>query len=1081
MSGAANGQSETATISIARYGRPKLIWSFPRNSPPSILAQVQASASQPQEKTIDGVSSPLFQPVPAIPTPAQQQASLYPPPDWATNIPFGRSPPEARSNEPSLAGSPPDPLQPYDELRAGFGHGSPPSSPSATYRQPVRRNNGFQSFGDHVGSPPGRGRPRSMNSPFPPAPPLPHQIQPHYYGAPEITFGLQPQHGDAHASSDKYWCLFDNLSTASDDGLRVTENVLLVGSEKELNVYRIDKKKLDYIGRLGGLRGHVISAKIINSTLKSDFLGGIQPLVAVILHGRCSDQDSQVSSRPGTSHSEDVMFDPSGSMLQALGDTGAPRATMQYQTSVEIYSLRKGHHVATLFRSPRIEVEIPRDTSRAPDSAPVGDISLQAKGKFIVVSSGTSGEVYIFEHRITTPEDLRNSFKCLGKVWTRTSPRKTRSLSISSNSSETETLHGSHNPILRRPDAAAYSLSHRWLAIVPPLSSAQLTLHGSVDSIRSQKPPGYASHTSPAEPPIICDVITPEGESVLSKVARDVTQEVIKGARWVGDRGVQAWHNYWTKPPEQHALPPYPTNNLRLDYSPQHAFPPTHANDEASPRPSNQPVLVSILDLEKLSAAQTPKPAMALEPMTTFSLPDGCSLVSFSPSGLNLLTASAKGDVQHVWDLLRMIHGENRMHFQKAQAVSEKRPVVREVARFTRMTVAKIIDVVWTEPRGERFALVTDRGTVHIFDMPSSAFQWPPPRRTVSPTSLPGNSGIVIPDSNQGVSPAHASGAFSAAIDLVTGKSQPLLAAVRGRPNLSNAFSGLGGLTFPGGAGAKGGKAVAAGFTKSVDAAAGTVNTLRHWGENRLALPGSPHAAVPGCVRWLSGKDQGLIAVTGKGILRIHSIRQSTHQKAAKRRPSVLGGKPVEISILGRSIGSQKGGFNHNRTGSGIADDHLPSAVNHWLPRDPQALSKATRNTAHPLSCAEIETHAPYQPFHTDRRINFYIYKQQKPQYDPYHLQDSAPWAFGEDIPATRINATSSVVIDDNGKGMNDESSRTKMENFISVEGNEEEGQQVIFTTRRKRGTKKQPTGQGNDEDFFEDDCEVVDFAEQRV
>ena len=1053
--------------------------SFGRASTSSALAPVHASASPSQEKVLDAVSSPTPQAFLARPAHLQPQTLLYPTTDWAKSIPFGRSPPEARSNGPSLAGSPPEHGKPPDEAQASVGHASPPASPSAAYRQPVRRNNGFQSFGDHVGSPPGHGRPRSMNSQFPQAPPLPHQIQPHFYGAPEISFGPQSHHNDAYDFSDQHWCVFDSLVTAGDEGLVSTENVLLVGSEKDVSVYRFDKKKADCIGRLGGLRGSVINAKILTSSWRSDPLSSVQPLIAVILHGLCSNHEAEFSSRPGTSHSEDAMFDPSSSMLQILGDGTAPRATMQYQTSVEIYSLKTGEYVTTLFRSPRVEVDIPRDSVKAPDSPPVGDISIQAKGKFIAVGSGTSGEVYIFEWKNGKVNELRTLFKCLGKVWTRTSPRKTRSLSTSSNSSETETVYGSNNR-LRRPDTATYSLSHRWLAIVPPPSSAQATLHGSVDSVRSQKPPGYASHTSPAEPPITSDVMTPEGESVLSKVARDVTQEVIKGARWVGDRGVQAWNSYWVKPSEQRGLPSYSANNVRLDYSSPHAFPPTHANDEAPPRSSNQPALVSILDLEKLSATQNPKTSLTIEPTTTFSLPYGCSLVSFSPSGLNLLTASAKGDVQHVWDLLRMVYRENRTYLSKAQSLSEKRPIVYEIARFTRMTVAKIIDVVWTEPRGERFAIVTDRGTVHIFDLPNSAFQWPPPRRTSSPAHLPGNSGAMIPDSEHGASPAPASSAFSAAIDLVAGKSQPLLAAVRGRPNISNAFSGLGGLTFPGGAGAKSGKAVAAGFNRSVDAAAGTVNTLRHLGENRLSLPGSPHGVVPGCVRWLSGKDQGLIAVTGRGILRIHSIRQSTHRKAAKRRPSVLGGKPIEISILGNSAGSKRGGFGGRRTSHGMSDDRSPSGVNYWLPRDPQILPRASRNTAHPLSCAEIETSAPYQPFHTDRRINFYIYKPEQPLYDPYHLQDLAPWVFGQDIPAIKINATSSAASEDKGKEMSDKS-RAKMENFISVEGNEEEGQQVICTTRRKRGAKKNPARDGNDEEFFEDDCEVVDFAEQRV
>jgi hypothetical protein len=45
------------------------------------------------------------------------------------------------------------------------------------------------------------------------------------------------------------------------------------------------------------------------------------------------------------------------------------------------------------------------------------------------------------------------------------------------------------------------------------------------------------------------------------------------------------------------------------------------------------------------------------------------------------------------------------------------------------MTIARIVDVVWTSPHGERAAMVTEPGTVHILDLPASAFTWPPPRR----------------------------------------------------------------------------------------------------------------------------------------------------------------------------------------------------------------------------------------------------------------------------------------------------------------------------------------------------------------
>lgn len=61
------------------------------------------------------------------------------------------------------------------------------------------------------------------------------------------------------------------------------------------------------------------------------------------------------------------------------------------------------------------------------------------------------------------------------------------------------------------------------------------------------------------------------------------------------------------------------------------------------------------------------------------------------------------------------------------------------------------------------------------------------------------------------------------------------------------------------------------------------------------------------------------------------------------------------------------------------------------------------------------------------------------------------------------------------------ENQGTPLENLVSVEGDVDHGQQLVMTTRRKR-TKEQAAGEGMEgADFFEDDCEVVDFAEDRV
>ena len=915
-------------------------------------------------------------------------------------------------------------------------------------------------------------------------PRLPHQPQAHYYGAPEVEFGFPKARLEDKTSDDVTCCLFDSLALAGEEGSRVTENTLLVGREQSLDVYAVDKSNFSRIGRLEGLRGSVIGAKLLPSTGRDDPMHLSRPLVTVIVHGPCIPAEPGLHPSSGTSHDEDEVFDPSSSMLQALdsADTAGPNGPTHFQTTVEIFSLKKGEHIATLFRGPRQQVELSRTNYEPLKPSPDENLRVQANGRFVTISSGTSGEVFIFESKTVGQEAMSYTFQCIGKVWTKPSHRKTRSSSISSNSSEPGFLDD-HSPTrYNRPNAATTSLSHRWLVVVPPTSSSQSTLHGTVDAVQaSSKTPGLTSHTSPAEPQVNCELDTPDKESILNKVARDFSQEVIKGAKWVGGQGIQVWNSYWKQPdpnPQTH-----PNSFSKTTTAPQmpQAFPPTHAHEDVSLRTNKQPALVSIIDLEKLSDSQHSKPSVALQPIATFSLPYGCSTVSFAPSGLTLLTASAKGDVWHVWDLMRIAHGgannNSLRDYNPSGRESDVGQTVRQVAHYPRLTEARIIDVVWTEPRGERFALLTERGTVHIHDLPLSAFQWPPARRVLRPATASNNSTPAEHDQDHALRPRSSSNTFSGALDMVTGRTQPLLANLRGRPaSIPNPFFGLSGLGFTAGAGVKGTKAVAAGFNKTVGAAAGTVNTIRHRGENRLTLPGSSQMTVAGCIKWLGGKYHGHLAVTGGDLVRIYSIQQSTIEKGGQRRPSVVGRRPVEYSIPGTSGNSikiahlAKSPLNHD------IKQTSTSPHGYWLSPASGHGPKALRNNPHPLSCAEIETNAPYQPFHTDRRINFYVYNDELGSI-MQHSSDARPWVFGENIAATKVNVSPAVHDTDPDS---DQAAPAQMENLVSYEGNEQDGQHVVVTTRRKRG-KKGEAAEGDDGEFFEDDCDFVDFAESRV
>ncbi|KAL8942586.1 MAG: hypothetical protein Q9216_001568 [Gyalolechia sp. 2 TL-2023] len=1055
-------------------------WPDPdRTAPPSLLPQLQGPSSPLLNATND-VSSPLLAALGTYSTPENNQL-IYPGREWADDFSPRGSPLNEQSNGFSLANSPPNVRLSMKEAAGGLGNASAASSPPNTYARPIRRTSGYQSLGGYLGSSPTRERPMSMHSRRSPSqnPALPHHPQAHFYAAPEIDLGKPGLRRPSQGTLNPGCCIFDNLSLTGSESFRGADSVVLIGIQNRLDIFNIEKGRLDIIGRLGNLRGTVIGAQLLPSPVRDDPARSLRPLVAVIVHGPQRDQRPK-SRQNASQHDDDTLFDPSASMVQALesAENTKTDTSARFQTTVEVYSLRKNEHIATLLSSPVMEATLSQNTSRPTDLLPDGDWRIKACGRFLVVASGKSGEVFLFESAYEPEKESLVVFRCIGKTWTSVSRKKPRSLSTSSTESDISELEEGPRRKSSQPDGAIFSLSHRWLAVVSPSTSTGTTTHTSVDVQHSyHKPPGLHSHTSPSSPQPTCEIDTPERESLLNRVARDVTQELMKGARWVGDQGVQAWKNYWQRPvdpnnqvvqrslPSDTALPPQPYDSL----------PPTHAHDDSTSRVTNQRAIVSILDLEKLSSNQSAKEGVSLQPAAAFALPDGCSLVSFTPNGLGLLTVNAKGDVQHVWSLMRMAHGGGFVHHTDSSH-AEKGPSVRQIARFTRMTVARIVDVIWTEPGGERLALVTERGTVHIFDLPSSALQWPPPRRIMRSLSTATSSPQASPELEAATLHSFPSSRFGSAMEMVTGRTQPLLAAVRGRPaSIGNPFSGFSGMSLTAGAGIKSGKVVAAGFNRSVGAATGTVNTIRQIGENRLTLPGPSHAVTPGRVRWLTGKSRGSIAVTGGDSVKIYRISRSTNQKPGKRRPSVVGSKPIELSLanaLTKPVSTERG-----RRTSEVHQAERPRMTSNgfWQASPPRPTQRAEEDGHH--SQAEIDTNAPYQPFHTDRRINTFAYRDDLTMLEGQDAGDDTPWAFGEPIATFRTRAGAAVSEETDDPDLQQQG---WMENHVSVQGNEREGQQIVITTRRRK-TPKAEVGEGGDEEIFEDDCEVVDFAHERV
>ena len=860
---------------------------------------------------------------------------------------------------------------------------------------------------------------------------------------------------DTKAPNNEFCCVFDSLPCAS-QGTSGGMDVLVIGLARSLVVYGVEKKKVERVGLMEGLRGAVVGAKIL-PFCASNGAQPPEPLIAVVVHG-LYDPPSR-----GASDLEADEYPLSTHEKQAFTEN-QKSDPIYYQTTVEVYSLRTAERLAILLRTPKMEAKDNLYDSDDDPPATLGDLRVQANGRFIIVSCGISGEVYIFDYIPEEAEHPALGFRCIGKVWTRISSRSSKHARSMSGSS-TESRSGialdatKSSPTLSEAPIAA--LSHRWLAVVPPDSSAQATIHAKVVSdVSGNKSPGVTSHTSPAEPHITCELDMPNDGNVVNKVARDLAQGALKGAQYLAIEGMQVWNNYWSKSTEssKQSIAGSPPSSTVSGQWPTQQFPPTHAQESTSNRARNQPINISILDLEKLSQSQRGKASAALQPLATFSLPLGCSLLSFSPNGLNLLTVSAKGDDQHVWDLMRMIHGE--VGRASDHGARPEGPSVRQVARFSRVTEARIIDVAWMEPGGERFAITSDKGTVHVYDLPESAFRWPPPGWRQRSATVPSKPNDLYSKGEDTARSESAGGSLSSAFGMLTGKTQPLLAAVRGRsPSTSSGFSGLGRMTA--GAGAKGGKAVAAGFNRSVSAAAtGTVNTLRHYGENRVALPASslPIIVEPGRVKWLSGVSRGRLAVTGGGIVRAYNVRASNDPKAGHGRPAIVGSKPTqfELSKLANETAAPPGSF--------------------WLQPASTPSQRHTNADTHPLSYAEIDTCNPYQPFHSDRHVSLHIYNDNV----DHHLHDSGPWVFGEPIPSSKITVSPSTR-DDHPAGINT-IAPSQMEKVINIDGNVGEGQQILMTTRRKRAKKGEGDQVGEEEDeIFEDDMEMLEFAEGRV
>ncbi|PVI03347.1 hypothetical protein DM02DRAFT_255689 [Periconia macrospinosa] len=1046
---------------------------YPREITKSPPNAKRYSSTSPTNAAYNATTSPLLSALGATKTAAQYTN------EWTKSLPFF-----ANQASPGNGGIAINPSPPALHNMS--------SSPPAPGMRPLSHPNHYSSFGGRLqGSPhesPGRDRRASLYSQsaarpssrqFVNNPPLPHQPQAHFYNLPDFDLGLNNvPDGDMTAGEGGYFCGFDTLAMAGDEAARAAENVLLVGYQGGIDVFRVEKNKMDIVGRLEGLRGGVIGAKILPWTARHDPLFDARPLVALVIHGPVlSDNRSSNSGSVAPSVLDDSASESPSRPGSSRGNEPADRV-LNYQTTVEIYSLKKKQRIAVLYQSPLVPITTRIDSPMFQPPPPVGEFVVDAKGKFVVVASGASGEVFIFAPYLNEQhEDYQEKFRCIGKVWSSVQFRERTTQSGASSAAE-----GSHEDLVpEKYGVPVFSLSDRWLAVSPPASTALFPVNGiALLSPYHERPPGLTHHTVPPQPSANCIVDAPEADSLINRLTREGTQVAIKGARWATEKGYQAFKSYMNKNTQAGGI----QNNNGYGAEPAAPyFPPTHGHNQAQPRQESS--VISVYDLQRLHDAEETKNKNALHAVATIPAVQGCSHLSFSPSGLMIMTVSKKGDLQDVWDL-------KRMNFKRARRTTREQPPgphVRQIARFARMTVTHVIDVVWSTPRMDKVAVITDKGTVHMFLMPASAFQWPPPRRIRKPAEA-----VKPKDSG---SEAGRGGAVNTAMQAINGTAMPFLNAMRPRNTSNGSRFTLSSLGMTPAAGAKSGKAVAAGVGKSI-------NNIRHAGDNKLTLPTSPSGVKMHSVRWLTGKGRGSIALVAGGVLQIYRVqmRPATGKGKSANETLISKTKSVEFGLASIRDTLFAPSISMQLYPTTDENDYINEFYGEWIPRSlPSRVGKAGAANVKavgpspaPLSFSEIETNPPYQPFYTDRRVTRYVFSRPNNAQGSesesettipetisnlHHNDDPSPWLFGQDIEAIRISSPATHQYDSEEDGII-AGVAARIENKMVLRDGEEEVEQVVVTTRRRRA-RKQGAAEEDEDGFFEDDCEVLDFAEDRV
>ncbi|PWW72849.1 hypothetical protein C7212DRAFT_285702 [Tuber magnatum] len=801
---------------------------------------------------------------------------------------------------------------------------------------------------------------------------------------------------------------FMGLAVSGGNGNGGGENVVCLGWEGGVDVWKVGRGVVEQVGRLEGLGGGVKGAKILPTPPRDDPLAAHRPLVCLTLHSPVTPQAAPEGERPPPIMQDETPYSTSPHSRPSTSASNrsahSPEQPTEWQTTVEVWSLSSRTRIAKLFTSPSVPAA---DFSFGMGSPPPpwGGLRVEVVGTKIVIGVGISGELYVYG--LSSGNGLQGDsagWKCLGKLWT-----AIQGHSGGSFSSDTGVpglgSEGKVAGIGGYIGAPVFSLSNGWLAYCPASAGSACHVGGEVGVPFSS--PTVKSQSPPAQPAITA-AVSLEDEAFLNRMAREVTQEVIRGAKRATEASIKAFQNYWNGPQNNSPPPPAPPLPVSMMNSSIYGIPNMGAGSvHGGPQPSglgqqlrqmqqmggvpqqsqfpqhtppqqsaSEPRLVSIIDLSKVSHSLDGGMSLnglqvSTTPMATFLPPAGVSYLSFAPGGLALLTASSKGDLLFVWDLMRVVHHPpgNPLHGgqKSGPGVQDSTKLsgpsngpdggalgrhVRQIARFSRITPTTVVDVGWSSPKGEKLTVVTERGTVHFYDLPSGAYQWPPPKRP------PPSPSVITAGAQVGAAGA----AVTGAVNLFNSSTQPLLSAARKRRSRSSSIgSPSGGIFLNGNSNRRPGQA-----------GSGSGSPNDHIGGNKVSLPQGLGSIRPGSVKFLVGKERGYVALTGAGVLRIYEVRPGGAGSKKKNAGGIMS------NFLEYELPMLPDGPSQQNTLS--VDGEEKQVGGYWIGRHHHHHHHPVHNIQQqkfeqsPLSFAEIETNAVFQPFHTDRHVNLFVH-----------------------------------------------------------------------------------------------------------